>query len=238
MRKNGTLQTEQALIKTELSKKWVNTLQYTGERLTADLSVYYNDINNYVYIRPSGTRLTVRGYFPVFQYEQTDALLMGSDIALKWKIHERLTFNSKFSYIYARDTQYDDVLIFIPPAQFENGLTYFLPASGKLSDVYIGVSVPVTFRQSRAPMVVNPEDIGASAPDRIFDFAAAPAGYALLNARLGGKIPVGEHSLGITLSAENLLNTSYRNYMNRVRYYSEDIGSNFILRVSYNLLSH
>ena len=238
MRKNGTLQTEQALIKTELSKKWVNTLQYTGERLTADLSVYYNDINNYVYIRPSGTRLTVRGYFPVFQYEQTDALLMGSDIALKWKIHERLTFNSKFSYIYARDTQYDDVLIFIPPAQFENGLTYFLPASGKLSDVYIGVSVPVTFRQSRAPMVVNPEDIGASAPDRIFDFAAAPAGYALLNARLGGKIPVGEHSLGITLSAENLLNTSYRNYMNRLRYYSEDIGSNFILRVSYNLLSH
>ena len=238
MRKNGTLHTEQALIKTELSKKWVNTLQYTGERLTADLSVYYNDINNYVYIRPSGTRLTVRGYFPVFQYEQTDALLMGSDIALKWKIHERLTFNSKFSYIYARDTQYDDVLIFIPPAQFENGLTYFLPASGKLSDVYIGVSVPVTFRQSRAPMVVNPEDIGASAPDRIFDFAAAPAGYALLNARLGGKIPVGEHSLGITLSAENLLNTSYRNYMNRLRYYSEDIGSNFILRVSYNLLSH
>lgn len=238
MRKDGTLQTEQSLIKTELSKKWINTLQYTGEKLTADLSVYYNDINNYVYIRPSGTRLTVRGYFPVFQYEQTDAVLMGSDIALKWKIHERLTFNSKFSYIYANDTQYDDVLIFIPPAQFENGLTYFLPASGKLSDVYVGVSVPVTFRQSRAPMVVNPEDIGTSAPDRIFDFAAAPAGYALLNARVGGKVPLGEHSLGITLSAENLLNTSYRNYMNRLRYYSEDIGSNFILRVSYNLLSH
>ena len=87
-------------------------------------------------------------------------------------------------------------------------------------------------------MVIAPNDVGADVPDRTFDFAAAPEGYALLNAKLGFRVPIGEHSIGVTLTGENILNTSYRNYMNRLRYYADDIGSNFILRLSYNFLPH
>lgn len=239
MRRDGNVHTEISMIKREHSKKWVNTLQFTDDRLTVDLSIHYNDIDNYVYIRPVGTRLTVRGYFPLFRYAQTDAVLMGSDAALKWKVTEKLSFNSKFSYIYARDTETDDVLVYIPPAQFENSLTFALPSFGKLQNFHIGISVPVTFRQTRAPIVIPPDQIDESTvSDKTFDFAPAPDGYALLNAKLGFKLPVGEHSVGITLSGENLLNTSYRNYMNRLRYYADDVGSNFILRLTYNFLSH
>jgi Outer membrane receptor proteins, mostly Fe transport len=238
MRKDGSLHTEQSMIKKEFSKKWISTLQYTDEKISADVSVYYNDIDNYVYIRPTGTRFTVRGYFPVFQYQQTDAVLTGSDATIKWKVTDKLTLNSKFSYIYARDTRHDNVLIYIPPAQFENGLTFSWPSVGKLEKFYVGVSVPATFQQGRAPMVVRADDIGANGPDETFDFAQAPKGYVLVNARLGFQIPVREHHLGITLAGENLFNTSYRNYMNRLRYYADDVGSNFILRLSYNFLSH
>ena len=238
MLRNGTVYTEQSMIRKEFSKKWISTLQYTDDTFSGDLSVYYNDIDDYVYIRPTGSRLTVRGYFPVFQYTQTDAVLMGSDAAIKWRINDRLTFNSKFSYIHARDEKYDDVLIYIPPAQWENGLTLSIPTSGKLQDFYLGVSIPCTFQQNRAPVVVSPENLGAEVPDRIFDFAPAPPGYALLNAKVGIKLPVNEHTLGISLTGENLLNKRYRNYMNRLRYYADDIGSNFILRLSYNFLSH
>jgi iron complex outermembrane receptor protein len=238
MRSGGTVYTEQSMIKKEYSKKWISTLQYTDKAFSADLSVYYNDIKDYVYIRPTGTRLTVRGYFPVFEYEQTDAVLMGADAAIKWNINERLTFNSKFSYIHANDEKYDDVLIYIPPAQWESGLTVSIPTSGRVRDLYIGVSVPSTFQQNRAPVVISPDEIGTEVPDKIFDFAAAPEGYTLLNARAGIKLPINKHSLGISLSGENLLNKRYRNYMNRLRYYADDIGSNFILRLSYNFLSH
>jgi iron complex outermembrane receptor protein len=238
MRHNGIILTEQSAIEKELSKKWITTWQYSDETLSADVSVYYNDIKDYVYIRPAGTRLTVRGYFPVFRYEQTDAVLSGADAALKWRLTEKFSLNSKFSYIYARDTRHDAVLIFIPPAQFENGVSFSLPDVGKLKEFYFGISVPVTFRQTRAPMVVSPQDVATAEPDETFDFAAAPDGYALLNARLGFKLPVRDHSIGVTLTGENLLNTSYRNYMNRLRYYAEDIGSNYILRLSYNFLSH
>ena len=238
MRKDGLVHTEQSMIRNEYSKKWITTLQYTDDALTADFSAYYNDINNYVYIRPIGTRLTVRGYFPVFQYEQTDAVLMGSDAALKWRLNEKLSFNSKFSYIYAKDQKHDDVLIYIPPAQWENGFTISVPEVGSVEDFYFNVSVPATFRQDRAPYVVDPSSIGTEIPDKTFDFAEAPDGYMLLNAKVGFSMPIGEHAVAISLSGENLLNKSYRNYMNRLRYYADDIGSNFILRLSYNFLSH
>jgi len=238
MRKNGTVYTEQSMINNEYSRKWINTLQYGDDVFTADLSVYYNDINNYVYIRPVGTRLTVRGYFPVFQYEQTDAILTGADAAIKWSISDRFTFNSKFSYIYAVDDTHDDVLIYIPPAQWENGLTLTIPEVARLKDFHLSVSVPTTFRQNRAPQVVDPASVETDLPDKTFDFAAAPGGYMLLNAKVGFSLPVGEHTMGISLSGENLLNKSYRNYMNRLRYYADDIGANYILRLSYNFLSH
>jgi iron complex outermembrane recepter protein len=239
MRQDGQVHTEQSMIKKEFSSKWVNTLQYTDERLAVDFSIHYNDISNYVYIRPTGMRLTVRGYFPVFSYEQTNALLMGSDAAVKWRVNDRVSLNSKFSYIYARDKGNDDVLIFIPPTQIETGVTYSILAVGKLEKLFVGVSIPTTFRQKRAPVVVSPHNIDeGNAPDKTFDFAPSPEGYTLLNARAGFTLPLGDHSLGVTLSGENLLNTSYRNYMNRLRYYADDIGSNFILRISYNFLSH
>lgn len=239
MRDGGNVNTEQSMIRNEHSRKWINTLQYTDDKLSVDFSVYYNAIDNYVYLRPTGTRFTVRGYFPVFRYEQTDALLMGSDAALKWQISDKFSFSSKFSYIYAKDREKNDVLIYIPPAQFENGFTFSLPALGKLKDFHASVSVPFTFRQNRAPEAVDPRSVDESnLPDRTFDFAPAPDGYALLNASVGFKVPVRDHMLGIVLSGENMLNTTYRNYMNRLRYYADDIGSNFILRVSYNFLSH
>lgn len=239
MRRDGTVYTEQSKVRQELSKKLVTSAQYTDDGLTVDFSLHYNDINNYVYLRPTGTRLTVRGYFPVFRYEQTDAVLMGADLAVKGKINDRISISSKVSYIYAQDTQHDDVLIYIPPGQLENGLTYTLPELGKLENLHLGISIPTTLRQSRAPLAVIPSEIGdAGAPDKTFDFAPAPDGYTLLNANMGFKIPIKEHSLGLTFTAENLLNTSYRNYMNRLRYYADDIGSNFIVRLSYNFLSH
>lgn len=238
MRKDGNVHTEQSMIQKEFSKKWVGTLQYTDEKLTVDFSLYYNDIADYVYIRPTGTRLTIRGYFPVFQYEQTDAILTGADAALKWKLSARISFNSKVSYIYAKDVSHDDVLIYIPPAQLENGITYSLPSLGKLQDIHFGLSIPTTFKQRRAPAVIPPQDIGEDPPEKTFDIAPAPDGYSLINARIGFKLPLGEHALGIILSGENLMNKSYRNYMNRLRYYSDDTGANFMIRLSYNFLSH
>jgi iron complex outermembrane recepter protein len=230
--------TDQNLIRKEMSKKWINTLQFGSQKLSMDFSVYYNRMDNYVFIRPYETRLTIRGYFPVFRFDQTDAVLMGSDVGVKWDVSQRLSYSSKISYVHATDVKNDDKLIFIPPALFDNSITLNFLNVKAVEGLHLTVSAPITFTQTRAPRSVYPQDIPDDTSTKVFDLAPAPAGFVLLNASIGFDVPVGEKHLAVSFSGENLLNKSYRNYMNRLRYFAEDTGRNLILRLSYNFSNH
>ena len=62
-----------------------------------------------------------------------------------------------------------------------------------------------------------------------------PDAYHLFEASIGTTLKIGEQqTLGIRLSAENLLNTEYKEYTNRFRYYAHDLGRNVFVRLIYN----
>lgn len=237
MRPNSALLTDQALIRKETSTKWITSLQVGGERLSADFSVYINSIDNYVFLRPIASRLTIRGYFPVWQYEQTDAILKGADISLNWHLSRKIKYASKFAYIHGEDATRSDVLIFIPPITLANALTYTTDV-GKLKDFFVQVSIPTVLKQTRAPITIYPRDIPDYTGERVYDIAPAPVGYTLVNVELGIKVPVKENTLSISFAGENLGDVSYRNYMNRLRYFADDVGRTFIIRLNYNFHSH
>lgn len=119
----------------------------------------------------------------------------------------------------------------------ENSITY-LTDVGKLEDFFVKLSVPTYFEQHRAPITVYPSEIPDYTGDKIYDIAPAPPGYTLLNMEVGFKVPVKDHHLSISLAGENLTNKAYRNYMNRLRYFADDVGRNFIIRIKYNFHSH
>jgi iron complex outermembrane recepter protein len=238
MRPSNDVLTDQSLIRKEQSKKWINTLQYGGENVSFDFSVYYNRMDNYVFIRPYETRLTIRGYFPVFRFDQTDAVLMGSDLGLRWDVSKRLRYTTKVAYIYAADVSNHDRLIFIPPTLFENSVTVNFLNVKTFEKLHVTLSAPATFKQSRAPRTVYPEDIASDNSSKVFDLAPAPDAFVLLNASVGFNLPLNGNTLTVSLTGENLLNQSYRNYMNRLRYFVDDTGRNIILRLSYNFSKH
>ncbi|MCU0289562.1 MAG: condensation domain-containing protein, partial [Acidobacteria bacterium] len=95
MKEDGEVLTDQNLIKKEVSTKWINTLQIGSKTISADLSAYVNSIANYVFLRPVGSRETISGYFPVWKYEQTDALLAGADLLVSWAISKTITASGK-----------------------------------------------------------------------------------------------------------------------------------------------
>lgn len=224
-------------IRKEVSAKWINTLQLGNDRLTADISAYVNPIKNYVYLRPIGTRETISGFFPVWRYEQTNALLAGIDVLLNWAASEKITTTLKYAYLYAQDVTRNDYLIFIPPMNAEAGITYSTTLR-KQQSVYFKIAVPAAAEQFRAPVTVYPSEIPDFTGDRVFDIAPPPPGYILLNAETGIKLPMGERQLMISLTGENLTNQVYRNYMNRLRYFADEIGRNFTLRIKYNFHNH
>jgi len=60
-----------------------------------------------------------------------------------------------------------------------------------------------------------------------------PAGYQLLGLSLGATLPVGRNELRFGLQGTNLLNTTYREYLDRFRYYADARGADLVLWVRY-----
>jgi iron complex outermembrane recepter protein len=96
--------------------------------------------------------------------------------------------------------------------------------------------------QSRAPRVLSVEEIqqshetGRDVVDENadnFDFMEAPPAYWLLNISTGFSKPINESRIDFRLSVENLLNTKYREYTNRFRYFADELGRNFTFSAKY-----
>jgi iron complex outermembrane recepter protein len=229
---------DESNVKSERSHQWVNTFQYTRKKVSLELSAYVNYFKDYVYITPSGTALTIRGFFPVFQYRQTDAVLAGADFSLGLELTRHLSYAGKAAYVYTEDLDANNKLPFVPPVQFENSITYRKPAIGKWKSFFVTLSVQSLLKQTRAPQTVYPADVAAYTGETTFDFMPAPDGYTLLRMESGIKLPLDNRDVTVSFSADNLLNTAYRNYMNRLRYYADEAGRNFSLRINYTFHSH
>ncbi len=226
----------------EKSIKWINSLEKYTDRFSLSVSAYYNLITDYIYLRPESVELTIRGAFPVFRYQQTDALLYGIDTDFEYRFSEQLEVNSKLSLIRAKDRILDSPLINIPASQLEGAVVYNFNEN-RLQKPFVSAGIRAVSRQRNAPRVVsiqdvleandNDQDLFASDPS-IFDFVAPPEGY--VNFKLSGGFDIefeNENNLNVFISIDNLFNNSYRDYLNRFRYYADDLGRNVSLKLSY-----
>lgn len=192
--------------------------QYRGEKLQVYVDPYFNLIDNFIYLKPVlPPTLTIRGAFPTFHFEQVDARLMGLDFRLDYEPINNLKLISKAAFLRARNLTEDEWLILMPADRFENTLEYTFPERKNVKDAFVALTVSNVLRQTRVP---------ANS-----DFVAPPAGYTLLNLEAGLDIPLGKQKMSCGIGVNNLLNTRYRDYQNRFRYYADEMGTNVSLRV-------
>ncbi|AQG79264.1 TonB-dependent receptor [Spirosoma montaniterrae] len=222
-RGNPNLQPEQA-------RNLNLSVEYTGKRLYADLTLYNNWINNYIYLKPDSVPIVrQRGAFPSFTYNQVRATFRGIDATLRYKLAEGLTLVSKTSLLFAYDHTNRDYLVYIPPNRTDNGLRYTLPDRGRFSGMYVSVSSQYVSRQNRVPTVTQREEGGRI----IFtgDFAPPPPAYTLFGAELGFRSRIGRQPISLILTGTNLLNRAYRDYLDRFRYFADEPGRNVMLKL-------
>ncbi len=212
----------------EQAVKSIATVTHQQKNWHAEISGYYNLIHNYIYLRPSGTRLSIRGAFPVFQYARTNARFAGVDATVGYQFTSHWAYQAKGSWLHATDTKANDVLINVPANRMRHGITYRTQSPDKKASWYTTAEVLAVAKQGRAPQVFIHAE-GEDPPSTIYDFKAAPDGYTVLNFHSGVEFS----KFNVGFSIENLLNTSYRNYMNRFRYYADETGINFSLRLLY-----
>lgn len=198
----------------ESSQKISGSIAYQSknEKTDIDVTIYSNWIADFIYLQPQEAALTIRGAFPVYQQQQTDAFLSGVDLGWNQELSKHLSLEINGSYLYAQNVSENKPLIFMPANRIYGGLSYTFNSSEVFYKPFVGVGLSHVFEQKRVPL------------DE--DFAKAPAAYSLLSLTMGGTLAVGKYNVIIDVTIENLTNTVYRDYMNRFRYYADEMGRN------------
>jgi iron complex outermembrane recepter protein len=224
--------------KIENALKWVNTYHYQVENFQVEATAYVNYIFNYIYLKPTGITQNVRGTYPYLRYTQTDASFVGIDFSGSWQASKQVKFSSKLSLLSAADQSNHDYLVYIPSNRYELAIRFDEPTRIGLKSFFFETKIKYIAQQQRAPRVVTVREIKESREMGVnlfadnatnFDFMAAPAGYYLWNAATGFSISKTTVRYDFRVAAENILNTTYREYTNRFRYYANDLGQNFIV---------
>lgn len=197
-------------------------LAFTKKVLTFKVDVYYNIIKDFIYMQPTlPPTLTIRGAFPTFEYKQTDAVFAGIDWVGQILFANGLSIENKGSYLNARDTRNNTVLPLTPPMRMETMLKYKWKDTKVITDNFAGIALQNVWKKT---------GIADSS-----DYLPPPNAYFLLRAEAGGSLKVAKGQvLKIALTAQNLLNARYRNYMNRFRYFSDETGLNIALKMAYS----
>lgn len=207
----------------EVAYNLTGSAEYTHKRFRIELGAYHNAIQNFIYLQPQVEPiLTIRGAFPYFKYVQTQATFTGFDLDTAWEIiTKKLTHTSKIAYLQAYDRQQANYLVLIPANRIENKLRWQLGKLLRSTDTYFEVGHLWVDQQRRVP------------PNS--DFALPPAAYHLWSLNMGGDINLSKkQTIQWTIQCQNLLNNSYRDYLNRFRYYALEQGRNVSVRLRYS----
>ena len=231
--KNVTLM-NQSNVRPENSIKYTSELEWTKRKNRLNITAYSNYIRNFTFHRPIGVLSTARGPMPTFVVDQADALFLGSDLTYTYTYHKNGAVTFGTSYIWSRNVQRNEHLINQPPIHLHVKWTQSWENVGPLDKLEISVRPSYTFRQFQAPRVISIRDlvegnVSLSFNDPIFDFMAPPVGYFLLNSYV--KMQKGKFSLSI--EGRNILNQEYRDYLNSMRYYANDLGLNVLFSLTY-----
>lgn len=194
--------------------------RYKDRKLTAELSLYSQFINDFIYLEPAADVLTIRGYFKSFIYTQTDAWLNGADLSAKYQFNSHFELQAAASVLRARDYTKHDWLILMPADRLKLHPKYTFDINRNWKECFVGIEAQQVFRQSRIPADFDS-----------VDFPRPPAAYFLLNADIGSRIMIKQQPLYMSVTVSNMLNQRYRDYLDVFRYFIDKPGRNIVLRL-------
>ena len=215
-------------LKAEYSLQADLGVDFTSRYVSAQLALFANRIDNYIFIRGEGQE--VRGEkidYPVYVYTQGDARLLGFEAGSDFHPVHSVHFSNTFSFVDAQllhadaDTKY---LPFTPAPKWTSELKWELlhhshstithhhtehssPHSTHLlfNNLYVAAGLDCYLKQTH---IYSADDTETPTP-----------GYALLSLSAGTDIQWhGKKLAEFYITADNLLNKAYQNHLSRLKY--------------------
>lgn len=226
----ATIESGELRLEKEITQKGLLTLDYKNKSTSVSATAHYAHINDYILSEPTRLEQTIRGAFPVWQYRAEDAVFWGFDMDLNYTFSKSFAFYANASFVQAQEKDSKKPLIAIPPFNTTQSITYKKPNQRwefQLSTQSVWEQRRYPNLNFKIPIFVNDEYV-----ERTVDISTPPKSYTLLNMNLT-YYPQKKQKKNLLLrfTAQNLLNTAFRDYLNRLRYYADEQGRNVQLQL-------
>lgn len=200
-------------LKRELNNQINIFFDFKNNHLEFQSEFYLQHINNFIQIRPSlPAALTIRGAYPVFKYQNYLTNIIGNNSQIKYKLNQYINLESKFQYVLAYSEKTNEYIPFIPPMNINNSVIY------QLKSIEFTFSHQYTAEQKRY-------EINS-------DYIEPPKSFNLLNFTLASHFKIKKQKIKYQFSIFNFTNTKYRNYLSTTRYFNDEQGITFYIKLT------
>ena len=184
-------------------------LRFESDRVRAEVTGFYNDIEDYVYGEDTG-RLS-RVLLPIYQFRGNDAVFSGFEAAADLAVGRGMALEAVVSSVKGSLKATEQPLPLVPPLKGHLALKY---------------ERPLWFIRAETEM--------ASRQDRIGEFEMPTGGYTVLNLSAGARVTLGGRLNVLTVSLDNATDAEYRNHLSRVKEIMPEAGRG--LSVTYRVV--
>ena len=192
-------------------------LEYKNEHIEFYANGFYNTINDYIFIEPTGAVIDEN---LVFVYVQDNAHLFGGEFGFHWHPHplDWLHFESSFETVTGKQCT-NTYLPLIPANQLNNTLRTEFDNKHWLSKGYAALKLETTFKQNKYS-----------------EFETASEAYNLVNFSLGGNVIIHKTKFELNLNINNLFNTEYIAHLSRLKVDGiQNMGRNVVLGLQFDI---
>ena len=221
-------------LKPEFSLQFDLGLEYTDSWIDAQLSLFSNRIDNYIFIHRVGEIIN-DGYM-TYRYDSGDAQLLGGEAAIDIHPWHFLHIGTSFGFVNAvqlHQPEESKYLPFTPAPRWQSDVKWEILHDGRVfNNAFVSLGVDYNFKQNHYYKADNTE-------------TATPA-YCLLNASMGTDIMYKSHRVAcLSITGTNLTDKAYQNHLSRLKYADLNpvtgrqgvfnMSRNFIFKVAFPL---
>ncbi len=194
-------------LKPEFSLQFDLGAELTTSWLDAQLSLFSNRIDNYIFIHRTGE--VYDDEFMTYRYDSGDAQLLGGEFAVDIHPWHFLHLGTSFALVNAvqlHQPEESKYLPFTPAPRWQSDIKWEILHDGRvLNNAFVSLGVDYNFKQDHYYRADDTE-------------TATPA-YCLLNAAIGTDIMFKGRSVAcLSIMATNLTNKAYQSHLSRLKY--------------------
>lgn len=212
----------------ELSFNADLSVRWQVGRWSGQVAGYRNQIDNYLYVQPTNTQVTVvteagdTASLPLYRFVQTArAVLWGMDVAAEVEALSFLTLRGRFDFVRGTNRQTAEPLPLMPPPRGDLEAELHTVGSRRdgrapgLGRAYVSVGTELVARQNR-----------------LGPFDTPTGGYTLLNLGAGLERALLGRNMTFDVRVRNATDARYTDFLSRYKLFAYGQGRNVIFRAA------